>query len=82
MHLMNGDSRPPLPPGLDPLPPLLTFGEVVGVLEFWNLGGREYARDLRAIGLLRSVNEWEAGQRARYAAAAVISLWPVNGTGG
>lgn len=73
--MMNGA---PLPPELDPLPPLLTFGEAVAVLEFWNLGSREYARDLRAIGLLRSVNEWEDGQRARYAAQAVLDLWPVK----
>jgi hypothetical protein len=68
----------PLPTHLNPLPPLLTWTEVVAVLAFWNLGGRNYARDLRAIGVLASVNEFPDGPYARYAPEAVLAIYPVK----
>jgi hypothetical protein len=60
------------------MPPLLTFGEVVGLFKFWNLGGLGYARDLRAVGKLTSVTEWTNGPRARFASSAVLELYPVK----
>jgi hypothetical protein len=72
-------SKPPIPKEMEPLPPLLTFGQVVGLCVFWNLGGRHYVEDLRDLRVIVSVNEFEKGQRARYRAERVLALYPVGG---
>jgi hypothetical protein len=71
-----GGGEVPLPPGMTRLPPLLTWGEVEALVKFWNAGSEEWAKDMRATGNLVSVNAWEKGKRARYAAEDVVALYP------
>ncbi len=68
----------PLPQELDPLPALLTFKQLQRLVEFWNLGGRRHAVDLRDCEVIQSVTRFPKGQRARYASEDVLKLYPAK----
>jgi hypothetical protein len=81
-HTMNTETtrQVHLPPGWSGLPVVLTAKEVVTLTEFWNLGGRYYFEELRECQVIRSVNKFPSGKRARYSSAELVEkVYPVKG---
>lgn len=73
----------PLPNHLERRPDVLTCGEVIDILIFWNYCGSErsaqrFIEDMRECEQLLSVTPFPSGQRARYAIEDVLKLYRPN----